>query len=167
MRWITDETEFTEIFLRARTCVYIDSGREPTALTKLTFDDAQICTYEFSDLLQRLMEHSNDTQIYYIILDPDPQYYFYQRFKKYPAFEIVRGDSRNDYIAMLNEDPGDSPIDAVGTNWWACVTAPPSLQWFAHALRSDQDDGGHLWVPPEWVTELRGIHPYLNHAHSV
>ncbi|HWH60182.1 MAG TPA: hypothetical protein VN682_21320 [Terriglobales bacterium] len=162
MRWITDEAEFREIFLRARTCVYIDSGREPTALKRLDFLDVSICRHEFANLLQTLMERSGEAMTHYVVLDPDPVHYFHRHFKKYPALEIEQGDSSGAYLSLLNEDPGDSPADAVGTNWWACVVVPPSIHWFAHTLRSDKDDSGHLWIPSAWVDQVREVYPFLN-----
>lgn len=162
MRWITQESEFRDIFLQARTCVYIDSGRIPTQLRKLTFDDAEVCTPKFANLLQKLMEYSSDSIAHYLILDPDPVHYFHRHFKKYPALEIARGDSAEAYLSFLNEDPGNSPADAVGTNWWACVIVPPSLNWFVHVLRSDRDDSGHLWIPSAYVGRVQTMYPYAS-----
>jgi hypothetical protein len=161
MRWVVQESEFTEIFLRSRTCVYIDSGREPTPLIRLTFDDAGIRTEEFANLLQKLMECSRDPNAHYAVLEPDPVHYFYRQFKKYPVAEIAFNDSSDAYLSFLNEDPGGSPADAIGINWSACVVVPPSLKWFVHALRSAEDDSGHLWIPPDWVDETRALYPFL------
>jgi hypothetical protein len=161
MRWIKQEAEFRDIFLRARTCVYIDSGREQTALLRTTFDDAEIRTLKFGDLLQSLINCSSDHVAHCIILDPDPEHYFYRKFNKYPILEIVAGDSSAAFISGLNEDPGLSPADAIGINWWALVIVPPSLKWFVHALRSEDDNGGHLWIPSDWVAKVREIYPHL------
>jgi hypothetical protein len=68
-------------------------------------------------------------------------------------------DSPAAYIAAMNEDPGGSPSDAVGTNWWECVIVPPSLRWFIHTLRSSESDSGHLWVPPEWEKQIGEAYP--------
>jgi hypothetical protein len=164
MRWVIQEPEFKSIFLRARDAIYLDSGRTPTALRRLTFDDAEVCTLHFANLLQKLMELSGDSIAHYIVLDPDPAHYFHRRFEKYPALAITLGDSAEAYLSSLNEDPGGSPADAVGTNWWACVIVPPSLKWFVHALRSDRDDSGHLWVPSSYVDRVREVYPYASAA---
>jgi hypothetical protein len=161
MRWVVEASEFEEILLRARTCVYIDSARETTALARLTFDDAEIRTHKFADLLQKLMEYSSDQTVHCIVLDPDPVYYFHRKFNKYPALEIAKGDSSDVYLKKLHADPGDSPVDAIGTNWWAFVIVPVSLKWFVHALRSDKDDGGHLWIPRDWVNRILEFYPSL------
>jgi hypothetical protein len=164
MRWINQESEFKDIFLRARECVYIDSGRITTPLKKLLFDDAEVCTLRFADLLQNLMEYSCDSVAHYIVLDPSPVHYFHRLFDKYPAVEIARGDALEAYLAALNEDPGGSIPDAIGTNWWACVIVPPSIKWFVHALRSDFDNSGHLWIPPEYTNRVGNLYPYANSA---
>lgn len=161
MRWITSDTEFKEIFLRARTCAYIDSGRTPTALQRIAFDDAEICTHKFGKLLQALMERSSDQVSHCIVLDPDPVHYFHQKFNKYPVLEMTSRDSSADYLSALNEDPSNSPADALGTNWWAFVIVPPSIRWFVHALRSERDDAGHLWIPSNCVELVREAYPHL------
>ena len=60
MRWLDQQDEFKDVSLMARTCVYIDSGREWTALQRYDFDDAGLLSREFADLLQKLMELSWD-----------------------------------------------------------------------------------------------------------
>ena len=137
------------------TCVFIDSRREPTSLDLSVFDDAGICTKAFASSLFRMMKWSNDQTATYLILRPDPVHYFLPQFQKFPALVFDAGDSPEAYIEGLNSDPGESPIDAVGTNWWECVIVPSSLRWFVHALRSDDNNGGHLWAPREWRGRLR------------
>jgi hypothetical protein len=160
MSWLEDKSSFKKVFLEARTCVYTDSGRLPTTLQKLTFDDAEICTHKFADLLQMLMEWSDDDMCSYVVLEPDPVYYFHRLFGKYPVVEIERGIPSTTYLASLNEGPPESPVDAVGTNWYECAILPPSMSWFVHALRSERDDGGHLWVPPHWIERVTAAYPY-------
>ena len=164
MHWIEDKNRFEQVFLEARTCVYTDSCRLPTTLQKLTFDDAEICTPQFANLLQKLMEWSDDDYCSYVVLDPDPVYYFHRLFGKYPVVEIKRGTSSVTYLASLNEGPLESPGDAVGTNWSACVVLPPSMRWFVHALRSERDDSGHIWVSAEWLERIAVIYPYASVA---
>lgn len=115
MRWIEQKAEFERIFLGAKTCVYVDSGREPTTLQRLTFDDAEICTRVFAEFLQKLIDWSGDIKANYIVLDPDPVHYFRHYFQKYPLIEIASGDSAETYLAALNESLGNSPADAIGT----------------------------------------------------
>jgi len=160
MRWIEKKADFERTFLEAKTCVFIDSGRYQTSLQRLIFDDAEICTTKFANLLQLLMEWSDDLAAAYVVLDPDPVHYFYRLFNRYPAIEIAHGDSARDYLQLLNADPGGSPADAVGTNWWTCVIVPTSGKWFVHALRDSGSNGGHLWIPPQWLPKVSEVYPY-------
>jgi hypothetical protein len=164
MRWIVQQAEFKEVFLRARTCVYIDSGRETSHLKRFSFDDIEIGTAPFGNFLQKLMEISPDEMVHCIVLDPDPVHYFHRQFHKYPVLEIAKGDPTETYLAALNEDPGGSPVDAIGTYWWALVIVPPSLKWFVHALRSDTDNGGHLWIPADWSGKVQKFYPFMSAA---
>src|SRR5690242_17744162 len=102
----------------------------------MIFDDTEICSHEFADLLQKLMEYSTDQVTHYVVLDPDPRYYFYREYHKYSVVEIGHTDPSSVYISTLNEDPGGGRVDAIGVNWWALTIVPPSLKWFVHALRS-------------------------------
>ena len=161
MRWVEDENDFKRIFLEARTCAYIDSGRQPSSLLRLVFDDSMTVTSRFAELLQDLMARADEKACTYVVLDPDPVHYFFRHFNKYPVVEIARGDGAKDYLRFLNEDPGGSPADAIGTNCWAWVVLSPSLRWFVHALRSSEDNGGHLWIPPEWCLYIREKYHWL------
>jgi hypothetical protein len=116
----------------------------------------------FFDLLVLLMKRSSDRAVSYVVLQPDPVSYFHKFFGKYSALEILDGDSAEEYLAMLNEDPGDSPADAVGINFGVAVIVPASGLWFAQVSHSADDDGGQLWVPLAWVPELISAHPYLH-----
>jgi hypothetical protein len=160
MRWIITKDEFDVARLDAAECKYIDSRRIPTDLQLWIFDDAAIVTRAFGTLIQTLLTLSGDKYATYVVLVPDPVWYFHRKFNKFPAVRIDSGDTAETYLLALNEDPGDSPIDAVGTNWWECVIVPPSRSWFMHALRDDGDTGGHLWIPADWSSQVREGFPY-------
>jgi hypothetical protein len=162
MDWITSKDDFERIRLEACTCKYIDSGRYPTRLERWIFDDAEMFTPSFAALIQELMRLSQDSEAAYVVLSPDPVWYFWHHFQKYPALRIQVGDSAEVYLRKLNEDPGNSPADAIGTNWWEAIIVPPSIKWFVHALRDDLDRGGHLWLSPE----LGGITNHYRWLHK-
>ncbi len=161
MRWIVEDKEFETIFLDAQECIFIDSHRTATSLICLNFGDLEILTGFFISLMHKMMAWAGDVNAFYTVLRPDPIHYFHRHFHKYPALEITRDDTDKTYLAALNEDPGGSLPDAVGTNWWTCVIAPPSRKWFVHVMRADSDDTGHLWVPKDWVQPLIEFHPGL------
>jgi hypothetical protein len=159
MRRVENEAEFKRILLDARTCEYIDSRREPTRLQVMVFDDAMLCTHYFLPALKSLMEWSADPAAYYLVLRPDPLDNFYRLYKKYPVLAISRDDPTEAYLGGLNQDVGNgagAPLESLSLAW---VIVPPSNKWFIHAIRSDADDSGHLWVPSEWVDKLLATHP--------
>jgi hypothetical protein len=161
MSWVTDNEKAKELLLQAGTCKYTDSRRIATPLKCVSFDDANTCTKHFHSLLQSLMKLSGDQVFHYIVLNPDPRQYFVAHFKKYPVLQFHISDSSGQYLADLNEDPGGSPTDAIGTNCYEWVILPQSHMWFVHCLRSSGDSGGHLWLPESWIAKVSVIHPWL------
>ena len=158
--WVEDEDTFKSAYQLALDCNATDSGRLPSSLQKLTFNDVDILSDAFAGLLQKLLEWSADDLCNFVVLRPDPVYYFHHFFGRYPVIQIKRGMEASDYLAILNEGPPDSKADALGIIYSEYVFVPPSLRWFIHALRSADDDGGHLWVPSEWVDRVTAFYPY-------
>ena len=162
MKWIEDKTEFNVAYRRAFECVAIDSGRLPTPLRRFTFDDIELCSDAFAGLLQNLLAWSGDDACSFVVLRPDPVYYFHHFFKRYPVVEVERGMTADEFIAMLNEGPPESRPDALGIIYSEYVVVPPSMRWFVHALRTGENDGGHLWVPSEWSERVVAVYPYAS-----
>jgi hypothetical protein len=162
VNWIVDKARFEDLYLEAKTCVFIDSDRIPTSLKRLSFDDAEIFTPKFADMLQQLLTWSNDSYFSYVVLEPDPKYYFNRLFSAFPAVEVKKGTPAREYIEILNEGPEESPVESLGTSYSVCAIFPPSRRWFVHAMRSDRDNGGHLWVPKDWMDRVISIYPYMS-----
>ncbi len=160
MHWVEDESMFAVAYQRALDCASTDSGRLPTSLKKLLFNDVDLCSRAFANFVQSLLTWSEDDACSFVVLRPDPEYYFHHFFKRYPVVEVERGMSADEFIAMLNEGPPESRPDALGIIYSEYVVVPPSMRWFVHALRSAGDDGGHLWVPSEWLERIAAVYPY-------
>ena len=99
-----------------------------------------------------------------MVLDPDPTYYFKRLFGAYPAIQVEVRDSPSSYLSKLAEGPAGNAADAAGTNWMEIVIFPPSTKWFIHALRTEQDNGGHLWIPENLVFKFLEVYPYARVA---
>jgi hypothetical protein len=162
MRWIIDNEEFERILRDAKECAVYDNNQQVIAeLERLTFDCVEFHTRHFFEFLCKLMEWSKDSHFRYIVLEPDPFSYYFTHFSKYPLFEISIDDSDEAYINALNEDPGGSPADAVGTNWFRYVILPPSKKWFIHGQQDARSgEGGNLFVPIGWSDKAREIYPF-------
>ena len=162
--WIEGKNLFCQVYDRALGCVVMDSGRIPTALQKLVFNDVDFLSDVFFRLIQKLLEWSEDNGCEFVMLRPDPEYYFHRFFGKYPIIEITQGMNSTKYFTALNEGPPESPADALGVNYLEYVIAPSSLRWFVHAWRSSEDNGGHLWIPKEWLDNITEEYPYATVA---
>ncbi len=161
MRWIEETTEYREIRDLARVCVDIDSGRLPTDLRRLHFCDLEALTKSFPPLLRDLLLMSNEETCIYMVLDPDPEYFWHDRLGGYPALEFKRGDSSEEYSKFLNKPFGANRGDNMVDMWYSYVIFPPSQKWFVHTIRSDRDDTGHLWIPSSWINGVTKAHPFL------
>jgi len=163
MRWITSESEFQELFSIARDSINSEQHSADHESRLLHYDSSELRTTKFFQLLENLMRWSKDTKCYYIVLDPDPVTYHWKEFQRYPAFEVASGNSATDYLKALSQDPGGSPADAVGTNWFEYMILVPSRRWFIHAFRDDATDlGGRLIIPHEWIGKVSELYPYVS-----
>lgn len=102
----------------------------------LEFD--RILSNEFWAMLQLLMAASADSVVNLVVLDPDPEAYFYQHFGRFGALELPRGFSADQYLTAVNTGPESSPVDAPGTNSFVLVWEPPSARWLIWAERDTQ-----------------------------
>ena len=160
MRWITDKAFFEEILTKAQACDTADASGKSDSMDLLRFESMELLTRAFFGLIQSLMVRSNDDTSYYLILDPDPIDYFAMTFAKYPLVELKIDDSADEYIAAFNADIGDSPANALGTNWWKYVVVPESKRWFIVGARDfSTDTGGHIWCPRGWSQWVKEEYP--------
>lgn len=73
----------------------------------LSFDDAATCTRGFAGLLQSLLSWSEDQEAYYMVLKPDPIWYFHKQFAKDAAgtncYEWVNSTRFASMVCSLHE----------------------------------------------------------------
>lgn len=163
MQWISEQSFFRDILSTGKHFVQADERSEGSGLRRLVFDASELCTKAFFGLLQNLMRWSGDSSCYYVVIDPDPINYYWLNFQKYPSVEVSVDDHNRDYLSVLDEDPGGSPADAIGINWDDYVIFPRSKKWFIRGRRDDvANQGGHIWIPPEWRDKITKLYPYLS-----
>jgi hypothetical protein len=162
MRWIVEKEEGEGILRDARVCAaYDDKQQGASKLERFTFDCVEFQTKAFLEFLRTLMGRGGDKRFYYVVLDPEPESYFFANFGKYPMVELSIDDPGDVYVKALNENPGNSPADALGTNWYEYVIFAPSRKWFVRGKRDARSgEGGHLWVATDWAKWVRGIYPF-------
>ncbi len=161
MRWITDEGIFKDALSTVDYCRRVEHHQAASSLRRMIFDSLGLCTRPFLGLLRGLMNLSGDDSCLYLVVEPDPEEYFWANFKKYPLVEIGKDDVASDYFSSLNEDPGGSPADAIGTNWAQFFIFPTSKKWFVIGRRDNETDvGGHLYVPADWINQVIEAYPH-------
>ena len=160
MRWITDQSLFEKTLMEARSCEAADTSGDLDSMEVLCFESMELQTRAFFRLIKNLLLRSNDEIGYYLTLDPDPIDYFATTFAQYPLLELGVDDSEDDYLANLNAEIGNSPANAVGTNWWKYVVMPKSRRWFVVGTRDfSNDTNGHIWCPQGWSEWVKKEYP--------
>jgi len=145
----------------AYTCVGVDSGRIRTGLTPLVFDELGVETAAFAKLILLLIGLSGEGEASYVVLRPDPVHYYSKVLGRYPSFTLAAEDTPEIYLEALGEKLNANEIDNVGSFWSECVISSPSGAWFAHAVRTSGDSGGHLWIPEGWAQQASGCYRWL------
>lgn len=154
MRWITDKKEFETFMLDARSCVYIDSGRYDKNLQRLQCDDTLFFAQGGPKLLKTMMEWSELEKIYFTVLDPDPEYFFHDRYGIYPCIEIEKKDIPENFRKAINTPINGDPNNVLNIAYFTYTITSPTIPWFVHAIRSFDGKGGHLWVPKGWPERI-------------
>src|SRR6185437_7564690 len=93
---------------------------------------------EFLVLLRRLMEASLDLKANLVVLEPDPETYFYKHFGYFGALEIQADESWDGYRAEMQNGPPSSPVDSLAENSFVLAWFPPSLRWLIWGERSPE-----------------------------
>lgn len=74
------------------------------------------CTDEFiTDLRNYSIKTNTFSKFNLIVLEPDPKKYFYHNFSKYPLIKMSIEILDEEYLEVLNEDPGGSPADSIAS----------------------------------------------------
>jgi len=76
----------------------------------LSFDN--IFSEDFIESLLSFVMNSDDTVINAVVIEPDCVDYYLKHFGIYGAFELGVESSAEEYLEIINVDPGNSPADA-------------------------------------------------------
>lgn len=80
----------------------------------ITFDELLMPL--FFNHLKRYLLNVGESSFWVTAIDPDPKLYFGANFEFFGAIEFTDSDTGEDYLAALNNHPGDSPADALAHN---------------------------------------------------
>lgn len=137
---VTDPHQFRSIFA-ALSSAALTAERMPAQIFRTQYDRFRFLEFdrfpnpEFLALLRRLMEASLDSKTNLIVLEPDPETYFYRHFDRFGALEIPVDESWDRYRAEMQNGPPSSPADSLAVNSFVLAWFPPSLRWLIWAER--------------------------------
>ena len=140
---ITDPIQFRQL-MEVLSSAALTSERMPAQVFRPQYDRfrflefARFSNPEFLELLQSLMEEGRDSKTNLVVLDPNPETYYYKRFGRFAALEIAADTSWDYYRGELESGPPSSPADSLAVNSFVLVWFPTSLRWLIWAERDSE-----------------------------
>ena len=140
---ITNPVEFSKLRGTLDRAV-VSSARMPERVFRPGYRRFQFLEFdmfgskEFWAMLRQFMEGSQDDHVNLMVLEPDPEGYFYSHFGHFAAAEFSKGISAKRYRAVLEDAPKLSPADALTSNSQVLVWFPNSLRWVVWGERSPE-----------------------------
>jgi hypothetical protein len=105
-----------------------------SAITFINSDE--IFVEGFISKMKLFLKLISENKFYLVVLEPDPEKYFFYHFNKYPLIEISDLDEEDEYFSIIEEDPGDSPADAIQYNSNIILLYSDSLNWVIYVDRN-------------------------------
>lgn len=96
---------------------------------KLFFENSVEDTQEFYNLLIKFIKEIGDKRVVFFTITPDSESYFYHHFKKYSTALFSVEENYDSFITFLQNDPGDSPADALAFNAEVATMFSESNSW--------------------------------------
>lgn len=135
MKFIINKIEFDSINLviesivdRRRTFPNIVFKKDYSLYSFFGF--YRIFTKDFFDKISDFIRRCDDDVFWVSAVDPDPEQYFFKYFLHYGAIECETNGSSEEYIYLLNQDPGNSPADSLVHNSNILIACSPGADWF-------------------------------------
>lgn len=124
----------------------------------------------FWPYLQKLCQHSGDSSLLVSVLDPDPITYYKKEFGYYNWAVLPALASSDDYWALLNHFPEDSPADSLLANSEKVSWLPASRKWAVWGERRyatcilgyRKQEIFDSWNDVEWALETTIPNAFLN-----
>lgn len=92
-------------------------------------------TAGFFDRIKSFLARVGEQRCFLAVVEPDPVDYFFRHFGKYSVVEMSFADTDEDYLRIMQEDPGGSPADAIGYNSRIVMLFSTSQRWAVYADR--------------------------------
>ena len=109
--------------------------KKPLSLFLFISSDEIFHTASFFERIKSFLRQIGESQCFLAVIEPDPEDYFFRHFGKYSVVEMSVDDTDEDYLRIAQEDPGDSPADAIGFNSRVVLLFSDSRRWAIYADR--------------------------------
>ena len=109
---------FLEEFEKVKSIIDIEKELPDQVFRKshsafLIIDFDEIFLPNFFRKIRTFLTSVGEREFSLLSIDPHPEAYFHRHFHKYPLIKFSIENTEDDFISMLDEDPGDSPADSV------------------------------------------------------
>jgi hypothetical protein len=139
--FVRDDKEFNELWRMANDIFYLER-RLPKQVFREQFNHYLFEEFDwamsedFWDNICKLARKAKDDFVLTAVLDPDPVEYFHKEFHYYNWIKIPIGLPSDEYFAVLELGPEESPADAVLYNSYTVIWISPSMKWAIWAERN-------------------------------
>jgi hypothetical protein len=141
MRFIIEKQEFDDSFQTINRIIGKDLELPDLVFKKqwgnflfITFDEIFLPEVFFRNLKEFLKIKLED-YFQLSVINPDPEKYFFKHFKKYSMLHFSINDREEDYLEILNRDPGNSPADSIMDNSNSILVYSDNADWGVYGER--------------------------------
>jgi hypothetical protein len=116
--FIEDPSEYAQL-LASQLAIFHSDHQLPGQVFLEDFDDFRFLEFDlmlterFWPMLANLATTSQDSEVIFTALEPDPEAYYFTHFHRYGLLRFNQTDSALDYYSALREEPPSSPADAL------------------------------------------------------
>ncbi|WP_459625347.1 hypothetical protein [Burkholderia sp. 3C] len=130
MKYVSDADFYQRFVDQATSLMSWQVGDAPSCMSRRYFDWLEFLVKGFWTYIVELARLSGDTTIYFYDIEQSKTSVFAKRFSVYPLVQLDVGMSEAEYIAALNEEPGNVQGETFAVaNTNSYLIFPPSRKW--------------------------------------
>jgi hypothetical protein len=140
MKLEIESNAFNKCLSQIESIIYLSRNFPENVFKELFSETAFINSDEifvegFIPKIKTFLKSISEDKFYFIVLEPNPKKYFFHHFNKYPLIEVSIVDEEDDYFSIIEENPGESPADAIRYVSKVILIYSDSLNWAIYINR--------------------------------
>ncbi|MCO4881785.1 hypothetical protein VOI32_35930 [Paraburkholderia caribensis] len=133
MRYVSDTDLYRRLMNQAASLKSWQAGHVSPSTFRRYFDWQEFLVKGFWTYVVELARLSGDATIYFCDLEQATASFFAERFGVYPLVELDTSVTEPEYIAALNQEPGEVQGETFAvSNTSSYLVFPPSGKWHVH-----------------------------------